>query len=354
MKRQAFFLSLVLSLTACGSADAGVALSPTDYANVPGWSSDRHDEALKSFFHSCDTMVQKPDKVIRVAGQKAIAPEKWQALCQEALMLRATPWAAKGFFEKYFTPYQLIERGGTDGKLTGYYAPLLRGSLHRQGRYQYPVYAVPPEMKSGQPFLTRKQIDEGALAGRGLELMYLDDPVMLYFLQVQGSGLVEMADGSTMRLSYADNNSHEYYAIGKELIQRGVLDSHEVSLNAIRNWLYDNPQETASVLQTNPRYIFFKADRHGEAFGAQGVPLTAERSLAVDPAYIPYGLPVFVSTTLGLTGSSYERLMIAQDTGSAIKGAIRGDIYFGIGHEAEKLAGPMNNSGQFTLLLPRE
>lgn len=354
MGRYALFLALALSLTACEPVNAGVALAPTDFSSVPGWNADRHDEALKSFFHSCDTMVSKPDKVIRVAGQKAIAPAKWQTLCREALTLRATPWAAKGFFEKYFTPYQLIERGGTDGKLTGYYAPLLRGSMHRQGPYQYPVYAVPPEMKSGQPFLTRKEIDQGALAGRGLELMYLDDPVMLYFLQVQGSGLVEMADGSTMRLSYADNNNHAYYAIGKELIRRGALDSHEVSLNAIRNWLHSNPNEAASVLQTNPRYIFFKADRHGEAFGAQGVPLTAERSLAVDPAYIPYGLPVFVSTTLGLTGSSYDRLMIAQDTGSAIKGAIRGDIYFGIGHEAEKLAGPMNNAGQFTLLLPRD
>ncbi|MFO1243192.1 MAG: MltA domain-containing protein [Rickettsiales bacterium] len=353
MRHQILFSALILVLTACHSVNAGVALAPTDYARVPGWSSDKHDQALKSFFHSCETMVLKPGQKLKVAG-KSIRSETWQTLCHEALGLRNTPWAAKGFFEKYFIPYQLVERGEVDGKLTGYYAPLLRGSLHRGGRYQYAVYAAPPELKGGVPFLTRKEIDQGALAGRGLELMYLDDPVMLYFLQVQGTGLVEMNDGSMMRLSYADNNNYAYYAIGKELIRRGALESHEVSLNAIRAWMYAHPSEAIEVMQANPRYIFFKLDRHGEAFGAQGVPLTPERSLAVDPAYIPYGLPIFVSTTLGLDGTPYERLMIAQDTGSAIKGAIRGDIYFGIGHEAEKRAGPMNNAGQFTLLIPRD
>lgn len=343
-------LSFFISLSAA-VANAAVTLAPTDFSSVPGWGQDKHDQALKSFFHSCESVVEQP-KGLRIVGQKSVHPAAWQSLCYQALALKNTPWRARNFFEEYFIPYRLIEHGATEGKLTGYYAPMLKGSLTRQGIYQYPVYAVPSDVQSKN--LSRAEIDNGALNGRGLELMYLSDPVMRYFLQVQGSGIVQMNDGSNMRLSYAGDNGLAYVAVGKEMIRRGIFEKHEVSLNAIRSWLYAHPDQANSILQTNPRFIFFKADRHGEAFGAQGVALTPERSLAVDPSYIPYGLPIFVSTTLGVNGQPFDRLMIAQDTGSAIRGAIRGDIFFGIGSEAEKMAGPMNNDGQFTLLVPRE
>lgn len=342
-----------LTAVSVPDAHAAVTLAPTEFSRVPGWGQDRHDQALKSLFHSCEAVTRQP-KGLKIAGQKSVSSAAWQSLCYQALALKHTPWRAKNFFEEYFLPYRLIEHGATEGKLTGYYAPVLQGSLTRQGIYQYPVYAVPSDLRQGTPYLSRAEIDQGALNGRGLELMYLSDPVMRYFLQVQGSGIVRMNDGSNMRLSYAGDNGLTYVAIGKELIRRGVLEKHEVSLNAIRNWLNAHPDQADAILQTNPRYIFFKADRHGEAFGAQGVPLTPERSLAVDPSYIPYGLPIFVSTTLGVSGRPFDRLMVAQDTGSAIRGAIRGDIYFGIGEEAERMAGPMNNDGQFTLLIPHE
>jgi membrane-bound lytic murein transglycosylase A len=265
---------------------------------------------------------------------------------------------------------------------TGYYEPLLHGSRTFGYPYTEPLYRPPddllridlgrfnPELAGyaiygrivgGEfvPYYSRRDIDAGALAGRGLELLWVDEPIDKFFLQIQGSGQVRLDDGSLIRVGYAGQNGHPYRAIGRDLIEMGVLTREQVTMPAIRAGLELHPNDALEIMERNRSYIFF--EEHPELapeegpLGAQGVPLTAGRSLAVDPRFVPFGVPVWLDTTAPFPEGAgpLRRLMVAQDTGSAIKGVVRGDVFWGAGERAEAIAGHMKSRGRYAVLLPK-
>ncbi|SPJ23185.1 murein transglycosylase A [Palleronia abyssalis] len=302
-----------------------------EFADLQGWAQDRHSEALSVFLDTCRDL-RDPD---------------WQTLCATAAI-----WTdAKLFFELHFRPV-LIE----DGKpmlFTGYYEPELLGSRYEGGPYQHPLYELPEEAAEG-PWLTRAEIEgNAALEGKGLEIAWLTDPVDVYFLQVQGSGRVRLDDGTAIRVGYGGKNGHSYRSIGAELIRRGEMTEHEVNADRIRDWVKDNGDRGRELLHHNPSYVFFREVSHVPAdqgpLGAMNRSITGLRSIAVDPDYTPLGAPVWIETD---GAEDLHRLMIAQDTGAAVKGAQRADIFFGTGKAAGKRAGAVRESGRMIVLLP--
>jgi membrane-bound lytic murein transglycosylase A len=276
----------------------------------------------------------------------------WQEVCRTAR--NTALWEAQGFFETWFRPWRATNAGEGMGLFTGYYEPLLRGSWLPDETYHYPLYRMPAAVVVDgieQPLPDRAEIDDGALADQGLELLWVDDPIAAFFLHIQGSGRVVLPDGSEVRVGYAGQNGHVYYAIGRELVALEELTREEVSLQSIRAWLHENPDRTFDIMATNPSYIFFdQVDGEGP-IGAQGVPLTPGRSLAVDRAFYALGVPVWLATKLP-DDQPWRRLMVTQDTGGAIKGPVRGDIFFGGGDWAEWNAGHMKGQGAIWVLLP--
>ena len=249
----------------------------------------------------------------------------------------------------------LIE-DGNPALFTGYYEPELPGRLTPDAHFRYPAFSCPPDLPAARPWLTRREIAQsGALTGRGLELVWLADPVDLFFLQVQGSGRIILPDGRVIRLGFAGKNGHPYRSIGAAMVARGILGPDQVSAAAIRHWINTNPVAGADLLMTNPSYVFFRVLDHLSAdqgpLGTLQCPVTALRSIAVDPAFVPLGLPVWIDTT-GAT--PMRRLMIAQDTGSAIKGPQRADIYFGTGQQAGEVAGTIRDTGRMLVLWPND
>ena len=332
---------------------------------LPGWSDDNHAEAWPALLQSC-TRLQHSSAV-------------WQELCELANGLeQPDDDIARLFFESHFQPHVVQAEGGESlGLITGYYEPLLRASRKRSKRFRYPLYQRPPDLltielgdlypdlrgrtlrgrvrgQSVVPYLSRAEIDNGRSPLRGHELAWVDDAVDLFFLHIQGSGRLQMRDGRILAVGYSDQNGHPYNAIGTRLVQMGVLQVEEVSLQTIKQWLQDNPNGAESVLNSNPSYIFFSSRKAGLGgpLGSLNVPLTAERSLAVDRRHIQLGLPMWLETSLP-DGEPYQRLMFAQDTGGAIKGAVRADVFFGNGVRAENLAGQMKQEGRIYVLLPR-
>ncbi len=298
--------------------------------------------------------------------------------CSVALALPAGDnGAARQFFESWFRPYLVANNDRSEGLFTGYYEIELRGALEADANYNVPVYRTPrdqiavdlgdfdPELAGRslvgrveggrlKPYHARRAIQQGALDGRGLELVWLDDPLDAFMLHVQGSGRVRLRDGRTTRIGYAGNNGHAYRSIGRELIRRGALEAHEASWQGIRRWIESNPAEAADLLAVNRRYIFFDEITGDGPVGAQGVALTAGRSLAVDTRYVPLGLPMWLDTLQPGPGKSpLQRLVVAQDTGAAIKGPVRGDFFWGTGDTALEYAGRMKHRGRYYLLLPR-
>lgn len=284
------------------------------------------------------------------------------------------------FFEQHLSPYAVTAGDGTaTGLVTGYYEPLLRGSRQRTKVYAQPVRGVPddlltidlsavfPELKDKRvrgrlegnkvlPYWSRAEIEARGDSLHSKNLLYVDDAIELFFLQVQGSGRVQLADGGMVRLNYADQNGHPYQSIGKALVERGELKLEEASMQGIQSWARANPARLDALLNTNPSYVFFRevASGNGGPIGALGVPLTAERSIAVDPRAVPLGSPVFLATTRPNTSTPMNRLVMAQDTGGAIKGAVRADFFWGFGKAAGDQAGRMKQSGRVWLLLPPE
>lgn len=288
--------------------------------------------------------------------------------------------ALRNFFETYFTPYQVINTDNTEeGLITGYYEPLLKGSRKPSNRYRYPVYAAPndlltielgtayPELKdlrlrgrlNGRkivPYHSRADIMNNPKLLNGYELLWVEDEVELFFLHIQGSGRIVLDNGETMKIGFADQNGHPYNSIGKLLVERGELPLEKASMQGIKQWGQQNPKKLPELLQQNARYVFFRelpSDLSGP-IGALGVPLTAGRSIAIDPQSIPQGAPVFLSTTWPNSNKPLNRLMVAQDVGSAIKGGIRADFFWGFGHEAGNQAGKMKQRGKMWLLMPRD
>ncbi|WP_412551331.1 murein transglycosylase A [Shimia sp. MIT910701] len=315
----------------------GAAMSEThmkilSFDDLDGWAADDHEAARQVFLNTCVDF-DAPD---------------WQTLCAAATGIED----ARKFFELLFRPV-LIEEKDKSALFTGYFEPELDGSLTPSGRYRFPVYKMPREAKGGQ-WLTRREIEtSGALQGRGLEIAWVDDSVELFFLQIQGSGRIRLPNGSYIRVGYGGANGHKYRSVGAELVRRGVYNAHQVSAQVIKNWVKRNPVDGAELLRHNDSFVFFRevnrVPAHKGPLGAMNRSITAMRSVAVDPKFTPLGAPVWVEKD---GAGPLRRLMIAQDTGSAIKGAQRADIFFGTGDEAGKAAGTLKDPGRMVVLLP--
>ena len=340
-----------LDSTHAAQAHPGLERISEDFRRLPGWANDDHAQALPAVQRTCRWVDAQPQGKALGPHPAAGTTAEWRPICAAARNLPANDSeAARRFFEEHFTPVSLSE--GQEGLFTGYYEIELRGSWTRTDRYNVPIYRAPKRTKKGIP--TRARITEGALKGKGLEIMWVDDPIDAFFLEIQGSGRVQMTDGSVVGLGYAGQNGHSYYPIGRYLIDQSIATPEQVSLQLIRRWLKENPAQAKRVMNLNPSYVFFQKRPDVGARGARNTLLTAGRSLAVDAEHIPLGAPLWLEVTNApVPGGEIKRLVVAQDTGGAIKGPVRGDLFWGHGSEAEEGAGVMKAKGRYTMLAPR-
>jgi membrane-bound lytic murein transglycosylase A len=344
-------------------------LQAAEWNELPGWENDDHAAVLERFRAQCTALAKRP---------------LWLAACEAAQAAKVGPGEtanadARAWFEAQFRPWALVNPdGGREGLVTGYYEPIVRGSRLPQPPYRVPVFAPPddlivveladlyPELKHMRlrgriegrklvPYFSRAEWEAEETRRAGSALLWLDDAVDFFFLQIQGSGQVELADGGRVRIGYADQNGHPYRSIGRSLIEQGELKSHEASMQGIKAWAEKNPKRLRELLNANPSLVFFRelpVTGDGPP-GALGVPLTPERSIAVDPRHTPMGAPVWLSSTRPNSEVPLQRLMLAQDTGGAIRGPVRADFYWGSGPAAGSLAGKMKQTGRLWVLLPR-
>jgi membrane-bound lytic murein transglycosylase A len=350
-----------------------VHLRAVAFAELPGWGDDALAEAWPSFAAGCTALLARP-----------ATAATWRDVCiASAAIDPPDTIVARAFFERHFTAYQVLDADDTaTGLVTGYYEPLLHGSRQRDERYHYPVYGRPddllvvdlvelyPELKDKRvrarvdgrrvvPYWPRADIDAGKAPLSGKELVFVDDPVDAFFLQIQGSGRVQLPDGSILRVGYAEQNGQPYRSIGRILVERGELPLEKASMQGIRQWGREHPDELAGLLAENPSYVFFREVVPDPAaaiegpIGTLGVPIAAGRSIAVDARFIPLGAPVFVATTWPLSTRPLNRLMLAQDTGGAIRGPLRADWFWGFGEDAAGEAGRMRQNGHLWLLWPK-
>lgn len=342
-------------------------LKASSFAALPAWDKDEVKEAWPAFQASCNVLIRRAD---------------WHKICTAARNVDAKDSAAvRRFFEQYLVPHQVINNDGTNtGLVTGYYEPLLRGARKQGGSFQVPLHGAPDDMVNVElasvypelrglrlrgrmegsklvPYYTREELSRSRVLS-GKELVWVDDPIDAFFLQVQGSGRVFLTDTQeTVRVAYADQNGHPYKSIGRYLIDKGELAAHQASAQGIKAWAAANPSRLQELLNANPSYVFFKLEKmEGPEVGpkgALGVPLTPQRSIAVDPQFVPLGVPVYLSTTQPNSTVPLQRLVMAQDTGSAIKNPVRADFFWGFGAEAGELAGRMKQRGTMWVLLPK-
>ncbi len=332
----------------------GLSLTPTEFSKIHSWNHNNFQNSFSAFQKSCHKIPHYKEKTL--LGQHLFFGKEsdWYTVCAKSQ--RTSPSNAKAFFEQEFQPVLV---SNTDSSMfTGYYIPELRGSFTQSNIYRYPLYARP----TGGQLPTRAEVVNGALNGRARPILWVDSEIDSFFLHIQGSGNVRLPDNRLVHVAYAGQNGHRYYAIGKYLIETNHIPKAQMSAQAIKDWLANNPTQAQAVMNKNPSYVFFKLDTNNitqQAKGAAGVPLTPEYSLAVDDEYYPYGLPMWIETGVKvpvngqLKNMAFERLMVAQDTGGAIKGAVRGDIFFGTGTNAEIMAGKQSFNGRKYLLLPR-
>ena len=358
------------------AAGPRVVFTPAAWSELPGWTEDRIDDAWPALLVGCRALVADPKGAV------------WRAPCAEAATadIRDTA-AARAFFERHFSAWKVAYPDGRDiGLVTGYYEPLLAGSRTPDAQFRVPLYAPPddlltvdlaalhPELKDKRvrgrvdgktvvPYWPRADIEVGRAPLAGKALAYVADPVDAFFLQIQGSGRVQLADGSVMRVGYADQNGHPYRSVARVLIDRGELTLDRASMQAIRAWGQKNPEKLPALLDENPSYVFFRevpAPAPGTLdawidgpLGSLGVPLLRERTIAVDARAIPLGAPVFLATTRPLSTTPLQRLVLAQDTGGAIRGAVRADFFWGFGDAPGREAGRMRQEGRMWLLWPK-
>lgn len=326
------------------------------WKELEGFEKDNHNKALEVFKKDC---------------QKAKRYSNLQDICTIAIDTNNS----NKFFKQNFTPYKLIgENGENEGLITGYYEPILNGSLEKTDKFKYPVYKKPkdlltidlsslyPELKNYRlrgkvvgdkvvPYDSREELENKK--DDNLEaICYVDDKIDLFFMQIQGSGKVQLQNGTILNIGYAQQNGHAYYAIGKKLIEDGYIKREDISLQSIRKWLKENPSKIDEILNLNQSYVFFRKSEK-TATGSLGTQLTANRNLAVDRDFIPLGYPVFIDTTNPITKEPIKQIMVAADTGGAIKGEIRADFFFGNSKEAEELAGRMKQKGKLYILVPK-
>ncbi len=374
-------LALLLSLSACSyfeddetAAPAAAVATYTQarFSDLPGYNADHVIEALPALTASCKRLgAIPPDRSLGADGRMGLARD-WQPFCT-ALKSVTTEASLRQLLESQLQPWAVSDNGKTDGLFTGYYESELRGSLTQQGPYQTPLYERPADLIMVDLGEFREELKGQRIAGRNVNgqlkpyedraaitggminskvLVWLDDPVDAFFVQVQGSGRVALDTGGELRIGYNGQNGHIYTAIGKNLIARGALTPENVSLQTIRAWLKANPAEADALMNTNRSYVFFSAAANsGGPMGAANVPLTEQRSLAVDNRFIGYHVPVWFDAQNPL-GGQLQRLLVAQDTGGAIKGVVRGDFFWGHGQQAEHAAGLMKSRGRYFVLLP--
>ena len=351
--------------------------TPSKWEVLPEWSTLDLTPSWAALLQSCRVLKAKP---------------QWQAVCSGTeLVDKNDSDAQRKFYEDKLAPFQVFNPDGSEnGVITGYYEPLLKGDRVRTSRARYPLYAAPddlitvdlaslyPELKNLRlrgrmvgnkivPYPTRKEIESAAANGKvngngngngfnSKPIAWAEDPVDLFFLQIQGSGRIELPDGSHMRVGYADQNGHPYQSVGKLLVERGELKLEQASMQGIKDWGMKNPDKLPELLASNPSFVFFRElpnDLPGP-LGSLGVPLTGERSIAVDPRFLPLGAPVFLATTQPNSPLPLNRLVMAQDTGGAIRGGVRADFFWGFGNAAGELAGRMKQRGRMWVLLPKD
>jgi membrane-bound lytic murein transglycosylase A len=354
-------------------------ISTPDYAllklanwnDIDGYAEDDSALTWPAWLQSCSTLINKP---------------QWQMACVAAKALsKPNKKAIQAYFTQYFNVYSANNQDGTDiGLITGYYEPLLKGSRNKSSQYPHPLYKQPmdlitveladihPELKNKRvrgklvtdkegrskllPYLSRADIEASPAPLAGNELVWINDIIDVFFLHIQGSGLVKLDSGEDVHVGYADQNGQAYNSIGRILIERGELTKDQASMQGIKNWARNNLTKLRDLLNSNPSYVFFRELPAGlpGPIGALGVPILAERSVAIDPKYIPLGAPVFLSTTQPNSQTPLKRLMVAQDTGGAIKGGVRADFFWGAGDNAGKQAGAMKQAGKIWVLLPKD
>lgn len=353
-------------------------LTPARFTDLPGWAEDRMAETLPALWRSCA-------RILRLEAGAAIGPRAvggtagdWREGCAALTALGAgNEGGVRAALEAHFAPVQAAAGSDPEGIFTGYFEAELDGARAPSPRYPVPLYRRPADLLSANlgsfaddlagrtifgrvegdrfvPYASRAEIDGGALAGCKLELLWLADPVDAFILHVQGSGRIRLAEGGTTRVGFAAANGHSFFAIGRALVERGALPKGKASMQEIRAWLKAHPEEAQAVMQMNRRYIFFREIEGEGPIGAEGVALTPGRSLAVDTALLPLGAPVWLDTHWPAEPNRpLRRLMVAQDTGAAIRGAVRGDFFWGTGEAALAEAGRMKSAGRYWLLLPK-
>ncbi len=353
------------------------------FKDLPAWNDDKHAEAVPSFLRSCEKLnALKDNDAVGHDGHGGIA-KQWRSACKAAAKVKAgDDAAAKTFFEAEFVPWQAAGKAGPDGKMTGYFVQEMKGSRKKAGKYQTPVYARPKDLvmvdlskhikdshgrrvwgrltDKGdlEPYFTRKEIREGALDGKKLEIMYVDEPIDLMFAHIEGSAKAKMDDGSVIWLDFAGKNGRSYAGLGGVIKAMGGLSTPgSGTMQGIRKWLADNRTKWNEVTDQVASFVFFEEAKQQGAMGSQMVVLTARRSMAIDRAFIGQGTPIWVDTRAPVAGTTqvnpWRQLLIAQDTGGGILGAVRGDIYWGDDAAAGDIGGRMGGKGRYWLLLPK-
>jgi len=354
-------------------------LVAANFSDLPNWNKEDFIDFAAAYNKSCAPILKKSSQSMIGRNPRFGKAQEWQIVCRRFNEINQTnQTAVRQFFEQNFIPYKATNNGDAEGLFTGYYEAGLRGSRTQNGVYQVPLRARPDDLimvqlgdfrdeLKGQriagrviggnlkPYETHAEIINGELpSAQDKPLVWVDSAVDAFFLQIQGSGVVSLDDGTTMRVGYAGQNGHPYYAIGKELIKRGHLTKENVSMQSIRAWLAANPSQATEIMTTNKSYVFFREIKGEGPIGGQGVALTAMRSLAIDRSLIPYGVPTYLNAqNPNPSAPALTRLMVTQDTGGAIRGPVRGDFFWGYGARAEAMAGEMKSRGQYWLLLPK-
>ena len=373
-------LALIAALAACAPTKPPtppdrLVLMPASFGDFAGWTSDGVGEALAALKKSCTRRLGFADAAPVGPQGMAGTVADWRPPCAAAAAVdERDDAAARGFFEAWFRPYRCANNETTEGLFTGYYEPELKGSPVRGGGFETPLMKRPPDLVAVElgdfradwrgeriagrvvdgrlkPYETRAQIEAGALDRFHLGLLWVEDPVAAFFLQVQGSGRIDLPDGRQLRVGYDGQNGWPYVAIGRVMIERGLVDRASATMPGIRAWLAAHPAETKDILDANPAYVFFREIVGDGPVGSEGVVLTPGRSLAVDTKFLPLGAPFWLEAAA--EDERIQRLLIAQDTGGAIRGPVRGDVFWGHGPDAERRAGTLRARGGYFMLLPK-
>ncbi|MGM0561465.1 MAG: murein transglycosylase A [Pseudomonadota bacterium] len=357
--------------------EAEAVFVPARFSDLSGWQQDNLLEALPALRRSCQRLQTQPSERELGPEGKAGTIADWEKVCRSLQDRTFTDDRdLRVFLEQQFHPFYVEARPAQEGLFTGYYEAEIRASRQPGNGYDVPLHAPPEDLitadlgafetelseerlvgrvsgNSFEPYHSRSEIAEGALQGKADVVLWADDPVDAFFLHIQGSGVATLPDGTRQRVGFAGSNGHPFYAIGRALIEKGAVSREEASMQAIRTWLDENPEQARALMQRNARYIFFREIDEEGPIGAQGVPLTAGRSLAVDRNFLPLGVPLWLETYWPNSNDALNRLMVAQDTGSAITGPVRGDFFWGSGEAAFERAGRMKEPGRYWILLPR-